>query len=1105
MAGALTVAEGALICCIKARLCLKVAGFGAMVLVNMSFKEAAYQLECRNDIVAAIDSSPTTCVVSGTIEAVNVFSAKWKEAGYSIYKVRSDVAFHGPAMLPMAEPLRKALGGTISPKTPRIALYSTSLSDPRTTKLRDVEYWVNNMTRPVLLTAAITAAGHDGYTHFLEVSSHPIVSYSIQETLIDAEIPDTIVLPTLLRHKSTRKSILLALSKLHCIGESICFRRIIRGEWVHDVPGTAWEHQPYWRKVTKPGTGRDRAHDVNAHVLLGRRTNIDGCNTSLWETYLDLQVKPFPGNHPIHGVEIVPAAVLINTFLSAARGCALRNLILRVPVIINPPREVQVLFENNHMKISSRLAEAEANDNDRLSWLVNTKTQITLVQNPLPSETFDISALKQRLPVQLSGAFSVDYLAKAGVSEMAFPWKVLEHIENDSEMLAEVHADPTASPSKHWNGNSWASILDAATSVGSTIFHKEPLLRMPTAVASVTPLPDVLTPDVFYIYIKKIHGEYAADILLLNNLGKILITIKSMKFAGIEGNPRARESERDLVHSIAWPPAQFSEVPLQFRDVLFISNESPLLQTYQAKLSSAGITHHTIAKPEDITALEEGSIVVYIAKGAEKVSEIYAVSARSCEAILITVKNLNRLSPRAKLFCITHNAEIGDSSQALSQSPLLGLARILQSEEPQIFGGLIDVEDDVFPIQAIKYVQGVDVVRINDGVPRNARLRPFAPVALDKNDVQQPFQLRPQGTYVITGGLGALGLEVASYLAEKGAKRLVLVSRRIVIPRSQWASSKEDPAIQRILSLEAMGVSVYITSVDMAVPTASTQLLSAIDKLSVPPVLGVIHAAGMLANQTVMETTTEAFNTVIAPKIIGALALHEVFPPKSLDFMVLFSSCGQLLGFPGQTSYASGNAFLDSLASYRRGLGDNTTSILWTSWRGLGMAASTRYIDAELVARGISDVTSDDAFVAWERIMKHSTNHAVVLRALPLDADEPLPHPILADIVKRRIPTTIQMVEAGDVANEPEPTSGLELKAFLTTKISKCVASTLSLGEDSIDPHVPLAELGLDSVMTVELRVQIQRAIKVKVGPMLLWNCPTVGHLVEHFVKEKGM
>jgi len=287
---------------------------------------------------------------------------------------------------------------------------------------------------------------------------------------------------------------------------------------------------------------------------------------------------------------------------------------------------------------------------------------------------------------------------------------------------------------------------------------------------------------------------------------------------------------------------------------------------------------------------------------------------------------------------------------------------------------------------------------------------------------------------------------------------------------------------------------------DIGASDAAAQLGAALDRLSLPPVLGVIHAAGVLDNQLVMETTQDGFERVITPKIIGAMALHELFPPKSLDFFVLFSSCGQLLGFPGQASYASGNAFLDCLATHRRHLGDNSVSMMWTSWRSLGMAASTEYIDAELHARGITDVTRDEAFHAWDQIAQRDTNHGVILGTLLLDADEPSPHPVLDDIVVRRPRAEGAPVTAD--AKEVVPKSGPELEAFLNKSIVGCVATTLSLSEDDVDAHVALSELGMDSVMTVGFRTKLQQALKVKVPPTLSWKCPTVGHLVKHFVGE---
>ncbi len=1109
IAGALTLSEATLICCVRARLYRTVMGAGAMVLVNMAANEVAFEVDRLNDITIAIISSPSSCVVSGTVEAVQEFSSEMEKKRVKVRAVKTDVAFHSPLLLPLAAPLRQLLSGALKPRTPDVPLYSTSLSDPRGEDLKDIDYWVNNMVKPVLLTSAINAATEDGYKLFLEVSSHPIVAHSINETLMDTNSSDSIVIPTLLRDKDTQKGILLALGKLHCAGESIDFRRFLPGNWSHDVPRTQWEHQPYWRKVSDPSAGRKFTHDVDAHVLLGARTQINGTDGVLWQTYLEPHVKPFPGRHPLHGAEIVPASVLMNTFLSAAPGQSLCNVSLRVPVVVDPPREIQVFYEKSHMRLSSRLAASTetCNSRDDHSWQVNTTTEISPAKDLRTLQSVDIGKIRQHSKT-LCNSFSIEYLGKVGVTDMGFPWKVLEHFETNDDMLAKVDAFPDADPSKPWAGSSWASILDAATSVSSTIFYKEPLLRMPTAIDSVTMLENVTAPRVSYVYVQKTATELATDVSILDEEGRVLVEIRGLKFAGIEGSPVTRISDAGLVHRIAWPPALLSETPLHFLKVTFISsNECSLLEGYRNHLSSLDIEHETVNKPESIYDLSKASVVIFIADGAKRAEHVYPTSAENSDMLLRAVKVLTKLSSQSKLFCITQNTSMATGAFALSQASLIGLARIIQSEEPEVFGGLIDVEDNIFPMQAIKYVQGVDVIRIEDSVARNARLRPFTADSLKSRTDGNFFQIRPQGTYLITGGLGALGLEIAFWLAEKGARRLVLVSRRRLPPRRHWPAQKENVEIQRILALEAMGVSVHTLAVDMSTADASSELQLALDAISLPPVTGVIHAAGTIANQTVQNTTPDAFNHVISPKIAGAMALHESFPPNTLDFMVFFSSCGQLVGFTGQASYASGNAFLDILATHRRNLGDNSVSMLWTNWRGLGMAASSKYVDVELHALGVTDITKDEAFRAWELIFKYDTEHAVILRTLPLPDGDPAPHPILTDCLIRQPksgatdPSTTQGLAQQE---ENEPTGGPELEEFLCRKITKCVASTLSLAEDSIDPHFALSELGMDSVMTVALRGELQKVMGTKVGPTLVWNCPTVHHLIRHFAEKKS-
>lgn len=264
--------------------------------------------------------------------------------------------------------------------------------------------------------------------------------------------------------------------------------------------------------------------------------------------------------------------------------------------------------------------------------------------------------------------------------------------------------------------------------------------------------------------------------------------------------------------------------------------------------------------------------------------------------------------------------------------------------------------------------------------------------------------------------------------------------------------------------------------------------------------VGVVHAAGVLDEELVLATTRDAFARVLGPKVAGALTLHEAFPPGELDFFVLLSSCGQLFGFPGQSSYTSGNAFLDGLAIHRRILGDNAIPLTWTSWRGAGMASSTELILAELEGRGITDITAEDAFRAWEYIDKFDVDHVVVLRSLVFGSDEPLPTEMIADIAVRRSVDDSTDNSTASLANDIVPTESPALDIHLLEKIRSCVARVLMLdGSDEVEPHAALSNLGLHSIMTVTLRKHLQSALQMKIPPTLTWSHPKCKHLVNWF------
>jgi 6-methylsalicylic acid synthase len=227
------------------------------------------------------------------------------------------------------------------------------------------------------------------------------------------------------------------------------------------------------------------------------------------------------------------------------------------------------------------------------------------------------------------------------------------------------------------------------------------------------------------------------------------------------------------------------------------------------------------------------------------------------------------------------------------------------------------------------------------------------------------------------------------------------------------------------------------------------------------------------------------------------LTLHEVFPPEQLDWMVLFSSCGYLAGFPGQGAYACANSFLDVMARHRRRLGDRTVSIAWTAWRGLGMGSTSGFVAAQLDALGMGTIAADEAIHALDLAMRDGQPNVVVLPVLPGATAVPM----LADVAPLE-------------AEESEPENSV-FDSFVgddgepdPQRVAECVVAAVSaqigLPEHDVDTGLPLVEIGVDSIMTVGLLRQLEKQTGLSLPPTLLWEYPTAAAVSERITELLG-
>ncbi|MEW2475411.1 type I polyketide synthase [Micromonospora gifhornensis] len=1074
-AGLLTREQGARLVCRRSVLLRRVAGQGAMAMVDLPPEEAEQRLTDDGDVCVAIAASPVATVISGSAAAVRAVSRRWADEGLDVRMVDSDVAFHSPQMDELTADLAAACADLPPAEVPTVAVYSTASTDSRTAAPRDGAYWAANLREQVRLAQAVEAAAADGYRLFLEVSAHPVVTHSIAETLDLLGVEDTLVAHTLRRHRPERESLLGAVGRLWRHGAPLDWA----GPWptgsTTALPPIAWQHRPFWYDEPSVRSFLTEQHDPEGHTVLGGRITVRGATPAhAWMTYLDRDSRPYPGDHPVRGVEILPAAVLLHTFLTAAETLVgarpeLTDVALRVPVSVTAARYLQVVHQDGIVRLSSRIA-----DGDESAWTTHTTAVVVAAPAAVDPEPVLSVPTGGRLPT----TYVVDRLAELGVAAMGFHWRV-EQLRRDGRTLTALvdAGDPAGG---------WAPVLDAALSIASVAFDGPPILRMPAHIGRVS-LGPVAPQRVRVVVHRADDDTLTVEIAELG--GVVLGRLHRLRYGTLDQDSDAVTDPRNLLHEVAWTPAETHQgghrPPAR---VLLVGPPSALRDRVAAALPVAGVHRSVVSGPAELPSTVAGTVIVVPGPGVG--------GEPAAQAAWLLAQTAQRLaearSDGTRLWCVTEGVRESVDPSALGHAALWGLGRIVAGEHPTLWGALVDVGTDPADLGTFVGLLGGrpadPLVAVRDGQVTVPRLRP-----LTEPSTRPPLVCRPEATYLITGGLGALGLTVARWLADRGARRLVLAGRHTPPPRDTWhtlTDARDRAVVDAIDALERLGVTVVTAQVDVADPAALAELSSSAP-LGLPPIRGVVHAAGVLDNRTLLELDEPSLRAVLRPKVDGALALHHRFPPGELDLFVLFSSCGGLLGLPGQASYAAGNAFLDALAAHRRAAGDvGTLSLAWTSWRGLGMSTSSEVIDLELAARGTGDISAAEALGAWELAARQDREHAVVLRTLP-----PAPG--------TQRPALLSELTAPAAAAPPTESeawrelAGGTLREFLADTVRGEVVATTGLSAAEIDDRQPLTELGLDSVMTVRIRRNLERRLAMSLPATIFWERPSVDAVTE--------
>ncbi len=468
------------------------------------------------------------------------------------------------------------------------------------------------------------------------------------------------------------------------------------------------------------------------------------------------------------------------------------------------------------------------------------------------------------------------------------------------------------------------------------------------------------------------------------------------------------------------------------------------------------------------------------------------VTAGTATALLVA-QALADLDLVAPIWCLTSGAVAarpGDQVDHPLQALVWGLGRAAAVEQPHRWGGLADLPAEP-GAAALRRLLGVlsgatgeDQVAIRDSSVWGRRLVPAAAAGPADQDWWSG------GTVLITGGTGALGGHVTRWLLDRGARRVVLVSRR----------GAEAPGLKPLL--DEYGARVSAAACDMTDRAAVAALVD-----SLPELTAVVHAAGTDQLTPLTDTTLDEFSRVIAGKVVGALHLDDCLSGRTLDAFLLFSSISGVWGSAGQCAYGAGNSMLDALAAHRRARGLAATAVSWTAWGGEdGMAAKNAAVE-QLRRMGLPVIAPDRALVALDLAMRRP-EPCVTVADVDWSRFHPAftmlrPSPLLSELPQVRALAEAEAAPATsggppDLLAHLAPLTAAEQDRELLALVH--AQASVVLGHASADDvrGRPFADLGFDSLTAVDFRTRLNEATGLRLPSTLVFDYPTPAVLARY-------
>jgi acyl transferase domain-containing protein len=1120
----------------------------------------------RDSVAIAADNAPERVLIAGEQKHLQMICDALKAKGVEVRSMVGLVGPHCPLMDPILDTF-ETIAAMATYSAPAIPMVSTGTAQVMTAAdVSNPRHWRDLIRNKVRFREGMQVLHEAGCRIFLEIGPrHTLIR--LGEMCLP--FPDLTWLASLSKEKHDQEQMLESLGQLYKRGVQIDWaerHRPFAGRKVA-LPTTIFEGRPFWpEKSQQPASALTQfaptlgSNDARTQ-LLGQRLR-SPLEQVQFEARVDLASLPMLEDHRILGTLLMPGAGHIVRVLAAAeqltgrRHLQLRDALFPEPMMLGDPADARVAHlvltpkEDGYDFNISSVARGDENDS---GWRVHATGHVlaaedengevgTVLTHVIEDEVSKIAPSAE----QFSGE---DFYAAQANNGYAlgptFRW--LERVwVGPDDGLATLRM-PRELAESTWRGLH-PGLIDSCIQVASRVASVGPEMKdagvlVPAAVSGFQLFGHRMEQALqgnLYCRISRIgSNEHDAPLKLsvFDQSGNLVFSIAKLHLR--------RLSSRDLLGAA---PANFDE---SFRRIVW--SDSTLIASSNGRgqwliFADEGGTGAALAErlrdrgqdavmvlkaqehiknghflrlnaanqPEfnrqlaqmqaDYGASWQGIVYLWGLDGSGNPAIECLPGEETCGSLglLNLAKAMINIADCPPVWVVTRGAQRTQRESklgALGQAMLWGLGRVFASEHSALLGGVVDLDPHAAheenAAQLLEELGGHDsdtLVAYRSGKRLVPRLSP-----LGRGRSRSRFRARRDASYLITGAFGALGRKVTEWLVDSGARHLALVSRRL----------PDDEASCWMQRLRDQGVHLLPLQADVAVTAELAEGLVQLHR-AMPPLRGVMHAAGILEDSVFSKLEWPSFVRVQAPKAEGSWNLHTMTAGQSLDFWVIFSSVTALLGNPGQAAYVAGNSYADALVHHRRMQGLPALSINWGPWQGEGMS---------------SDVV-DDLYRRWGLLAIDPSEGVEMLgQLLNIGGGQVWAAPVDVDLLKKRSAESPHLALVAEIVGAHEqPVSSPRGRAVTngTSKLQDLpddqrrvavlehvvdmVRSVTGMeASEQVRVDARFETLGVDSLLTLDLLNALSRFFGVNLPSTIFINCPTIELLVKYLCEETAL